>query len=249
MAIATDTTKEITTTYLINENLMALEYQAAPGYEKTDSKASCVIACFTTAHGMFDTSFTRLKGFVTARLKLYKELERLQTRVLYFDTDSIIYIQQQDGPVLETGPLLGQLSGKYIDVFSNRYSGDNDVVSDEILQKYGPQACISAFNAAGPKTYMLTITDRETGDIIDTVMKHKGIRPARNTFEVLNPTTMVQSIRDKTQLAVPQMNMVRDRKTGTIHTRYMDKTLRVTFSKRVLPNSLESVSLPIGYKL
>ena len=63
------------------------------------------IACFTTSH---------------ARLMLYDKLDELQEKVAYFDTDSIIYID--DGTKhIKTGDMLGdmtdELSGKGITNF------------------------------------------------------------------------------------------------------------------------------------
>ena len=46
------------------------------GFISRSHKTNVVIAAFTTAH---------------ARLKLYSVLESLQTRVLYFDTDSVTF--------------------------------------------------------------------------------------------------------------------------------------------------------------
>ena len=63
------------------------------------------IACFTTSH---------------ARLMLYKKLDYLNEKVLYFDTDSIIYVDYGTKNV-KTGDMLGdmtdELSGKRITNF------------------------------------------------------------------------------------------------------------------------------------
>ena len=47
-----DKTKCIMSTYLVHENLMAVEYKVAEGYEKADPKTNVVIAVQTTSHGM-----------------------------------------------------------------------------------------------------------------------------------------------------------------------------------------------------
>ena len=44
-----------------------------------------------------------------ARLELYKYLELLKDQVLYFDTDSIIYLWREGLPDVETGPFWGQM--------------------------------------------------------------------------------------------------------------------------------------------
>ena len=59
------------------------------------------IACFTTSH---------------ARLILYDKLDHLNEKVLYFDTDSIIYAD--DGTKqIETGDMTDEISGKGITQF------------------------------------------------------------------------------------------------------------------------------------
>ena len=73
-----------------------------------------VIAAFTTCH---------------ARLRLYNVLDRLQERVLYFDTDSIIYVSKPGEWEPPTGDYLGDLTdeidpkdGQYIASFLHRWS-------------------------------------------------------------------------------------------------------------------------------
>lgn len=50
------------------------------------------IAAYTTAH---------------ARTVLYKYLDRLKKSVVYFDTDSLVYLQEPGSSPIETGDLLG----------------------------------------------------------------------------------------------------------------------------------------------
>ena len=58
-----------------------------------NNRTNIFIACFTTCH---------------ARLKLYSYLETLGDRVLYYDTDSVIY--RADSPQLPIGEFLGDLT-------------------------------------------------------------------------------------------------------------------------------------------
>ena len=145
---ANDKTKDILSTYLVNEHLMLLQYKDAEGYEKPDGKGNIFVATFTTAH---------------ARIKLYNELAKLGDRALYYDTgellmfdfnvfsnvifsDSIIYIKREGEQSLVKGPLLGHLTC-------------------EITPKYGENAIITKFCAGGPKTYLLNIADKTTGNL------------------------------------------------------------------------------------
>ena len=65
----------------VNDECVEVYYTQGDGFLPMSDKTNVVIAAFTTAH---------------ARLKLYTVLERLRTRVLYFDTDSVIFTSQPD---------------------------------------------------------------------------------------------------------------------------------------------------------
>ena len=56
----------------VNDECVEVYYTGGDDFIPTSDKTNVVIAAFTTAH---------------ARLKLYSVLQRLQTSVLYFDTD------------------------------------------------------------------------------------------------------------------------------------------------------------------
>ena len=62
---------------------------------KRTTKVNIVIAAFTTAY---------------ARLKLYNLLDLLQERVLYYDTDSVVYVHEPGKPDPPLGDYLGELT-------------------------------------------------------------------------------------------------------------------------------------------
>ena len=62
-------------------------------------KTNIFIAIFTTAH---------------ARLKLYSALERLQERVLYYDTDSVIYKWRPGQSEIPLGVFFGRMDRRSI---------------------------------------------------------------------------------------------------------------------------------------
>ena len=91
--------------HFINDNMVQMTYNFKDQFVDNHNSTNIFIACFTTSH---------------ARLMLYEKLEYLDRQVLYFDTDSIIYID--DGTKkIETGDTLGcltdELSGKVITNF------------------------------------------------------------------------------------------------------------------------------------
>ena len=80
--------------------MVQMTYNVKDQFFDNSKNTNIYIACFTTSH---------------ARLMLYDKLDYLQKKVLYFDTDSIIYTD--DGTKhIETGDMLGEmtdeLSGK-----------------------------------------------------------------------------------------------------------------------------------------
>ena len=76
-----------------------------------------MIAAFTTAYAVGLCSI-----YPHTRLNLYELLDTLQDRVLYCDTDLIIYVSKLGEPELPLGPDLGQLTdelkGEHITTFT-----------------------------------------------------------------------------------------------------------------------------------
>ena len=89
----------------INDDMVQMTYNFKDQFVDNSKNTNVYIACFTTSH---------------ARLMLYNKLDYLKEKVLYFDTDSIIYAD--DGTKnIETGDMLGdmtdEISGKGISNF------------------------------------------------------------------------------------------------------------------------------------
>ena len=89
----------------INNDMVQMTYNFKDQFIDNSKNTNVYIACFTTSH---------------ARLMLYNKLDYLKEKVLYFDTDSIIYAD--DGTKnIKTGDMLGnmtdELSGKGITNF------------------------------------------------------------------------------------------------------------------------------------
>ena len=74
----------------INDDMVQMTYNFKYQFDDNSKNTNIYIACFTTSH---------------ARLMLYDKLDYLQKKVLYFDTDSIIYAN--DGMKhIETGDII-----------------------------------------------------------------------------------------------------------------------------------------------
>ena len=85
--------------------MVQLTYNLKEQFVDNSTNTNILISCFTTSH---------------ARLMLYNKLDCLKEKVLYFDTDSIIYTDDGTKNV-KTGDMLGdmtdEISGKGITNF------------------------------------------------------------------------------------------------------------------------------------
>ena len=89
----------ITNLLPMHENIVLMTYKKSdPDFYEMNNDANIYIAACTTAYG---------------RIELYQKMKMLQERVVYCDTDSIIYIHGQND--LQTGPFLGELTNELKD--------------------------------------------------------------------------------------------------------------------------------------
>ena len=82
--------------HIINEHLIEIDYTYERGFIPEDMRTNVALASFTTCW---------------ARLKLLKSLEKIGNRVLYYDTDSNIYVSRPG----EYDPSLGDYLGDFTD--------------------------------------------------------------------------------------------------------------------------------------
>ena len=92
---------------MVNDDTVEVQYTSKDEFVEENDKVNIVIAAFTTAY---------------ARLKLYDLLDLLQERVLYYDTDSVIYVHEPSKSDPPLGDYLGDLTdeldvGDYITTF------------------------------------------------------------------------------------------------------------------------------------
>ena len=66
---------------LVSDEILEIRYEHGDNFVQPHPNTNVVIAAFTTAY---------------ARLQLFDELDMLQERVLYYDTDSMIYLSQPE---------------------------------------------------------------------------------------------------------------------------------------------------------
>ena len=83
---------EVCDARMVNDDMIEVQYKNVGEFTEQNNKVNVVIAAFTTAY---------------ARLKLYDLLDLLQERVLYYDTDSVIYVHEPGKPEPPLGNYLG----------------------------------------------------------------------------------------------------------------------------------------------
>ena len=163
-----------------------------------------------------------IAGFVTtyARLELLNELEKIGERVLYYDTDSIIYVSNGIGYDPKLGDYLGQLT-------------------NEIDKKDGNY--IVEFLSCGPKNYAYQL---DSGKQKCTI---KGFTLNYQATLLLNFESMKQIIFEdqKRKIQIEQLKFARDKKTWDISTSVITKLYSFVYDKRVIQPNMDT--LPFGY--
>lgn len=164
-----------------------------------------------------------LAAFVTcqARLHLYKELERLNERVLYFDTDSITFLTKpQDTYVHSLGNYLGQFKS-------------------EVKKSEGNY--INEFVSAGPKNYAYKYDTGITNCTIKGFTQNYIASLEINFDSIKNIVCNEQN----KKIAVEQIKFNRDKKNWSLSTNIQNKLYGFVYDKRVLKTNL--TTLPFGF--
>jgi len=163
-----------------------------------------------------------------ARIHLYDHLDRLQDKGIYCDTDSVLYIQPNEGPALvETGDNLGQMASEL-----------------------KPLEMISEVVCAGPKNYAYKTVNFLTGEST-TVCKVRGFTLNYSASQLVNfakMKDMILSMDDnETVIVRTEKKIKRKRDAGgvSIISEPEDKKYKVSFLKRRRMN--DNTSLRFGY--
>ena len=164
-----------------------------------------------------------LASFVTchARLRLYKELKKLGNRVLYFDTDSIIYSSKKND---EYHPILGDYLGE---------------LTNEIDKTDGNY--IEEFISAGPKNYAYKLDSSLTKCTI------KGFSLNYITSLTINFDSIKEIVlKDQSRkIKVKQLKFIRDKLNWEISTSEIEKLYSFVYDKRVIVDNYDT--RPYGY--
>ena len=169
-------------------DVILVNYQEKQEFVEDCPFGNVVLAAFTTAH---------------ARLHLYETLERLDSRVLYFDTDSIIY-QHVEG--LFNPTIVNSLGG-----WTDELDGDR----------------IIKFMSGGPKNYAFETANG------NTVQKVKGITLNYRASQIVTLAALEKMIhRELHDVVVTYPHKIHRNKKHELHTRPLTKTYQIVYDKR-----------------
>ena len=198
---------------VVNDQTVEVHYQNQKEDIRVSPNLNIFVACFTTCH---------------ARLKLYDALERLGERVLYFDTDSVIYLEETP---TQFHPTLGSYLGDFA----------SELKDHEYIQE---------FVSGGPKNYGYTTNKGKVE------CKVRGFRLNSEGHTQLNYDVMRQNVQDEIQKPLPKPreiqvtkshHIVRNPKNYTLLTQPQHKWYQLVYDKRVIdPHTFKTY--PYGYQ-
>ena len=188
----------------VNDDCMFMSFKPVINFDSPPKNTNPLIASYVTTY---------------ARLELYNHLERLDRRVLYCDTDSIVYEHNEN----QYNPPLGEFVGELTD----------ELEGCDILE----------FVSNGAKNYGYKRSDDEK------CIKVKGFTLSHSASEVITFDKMkeVALSREGVSLQVKGDTTIRrDIKRRRVVTVPLSKTYRSTFDKRIKEGNY---SVPYGFYL
>ncbi|XP_048775446.2 uncharacterized protein LOC125680045 [Ostrea edulis] len=169
-------------------DMMLINYQEKEEFLEDCPFGNVVLACFTTAH---------------ARLHLYETLEPLGDRVLYFDTDSIIY--QHD-------------ESRFNPTIINSLGGWTDELSGDRIVKY---------MSGGPKNYAYETQGGKS------MCKVKGLTLNYRASRIVSLTTLEKMLKgEEEEVHVRYPHFIQRTRQHDVRTSPLVKKYRVVYDKR-----------------
>lgn len=179
-----------------------------PLMKSSSKNLSLTTGSYTTAH---------------ARALLFDQLIQLNAKLLYTDTDSIIYIEEPGMKYSpDIGPSIGQLTNE--------------------LSEFGPDAYIDEFVSVGPKSYSIRIKNGVSDRTIE-ISKCKGFQSKEGN--VLCFDAFKKMIEDD-HVVETRISNIQRRKHFQIVTDELKKKFGFTFDKRVCFS--DHSTLPFGHE-
>ena len=218
MNTLTDPSKVLKDFHIMNDDVIQVEYKNTEDFEQQSFNTNVVIAAFCTSW---------------ARLKLWSVMERLGNRVLYHDTDSIIYSVKEG----EYNPPLGSYLGQLTDELSCKELG----CSTENCAGHW----IVEFVSCGPKNYSFKVN---TGEV---VCKVRGFSLNYKSSLILNFNSMKEALiswkkNTPKELITVKTEIRRSKTDRTVFNRVIAKHYGVVYDKRIVKPDFTTV--PFGYR-
>ena len=218
MNTLTDPSKLLMDFHIMNDDVIQVEYQHTEDFEQQSFNTNVTIAAFCTSW---------------ARLKLWSIMQRLGDRVLYHDTDSIIYSVKEG----EYNPPLGSYLGQLTDELSCKELG----CSKENCTGHW----IEEFVSCGPKNYSFRVN---TGEV---VCKVRGFSLNYKSSLILNFNSMKEALvgwkmKKPKELITVKTELCRSKNERTVFNRVIAKHYGVVYDKRIVKPDFTTV--PFGYR-
>ena len=201
--LANDKNIDLTSVDFVNEGVTRVTYKNKDEMKIPLKTGNVIVASFVTAY---------------AQLELHNLINKLQKRVLYFDTDSVIYSCGEGEEQVKTGNYLGDLT--------------NELADDE---------WITHFCSSGPKSYSyITNLNKETVHIKGFSLNNEEVK------QKLNFLSIRTCIEDKNQIIdIKYTDKITKDKLNHIFKADEEKKFSFTFNKRVVKDDFYTV--PYGF--
>ncbi|KAF3698279.1 hypothetical protein EXN66_Car013960 [Channa argus] len=201
----------------ISEEVALVQWRHADKRASKTNDVNVFIGAMTTAH---------------ARLMLFDLIDKLQERVLYCDTDSVVFTSKDGDWIPPLGPYLGDLT---------------DEINDGDVCGLPEEDFITEFVSGGLKCYAY-VTKRGK-----TQVKCKGVTLNAKNASIVTPQSLQSLVRsyvangvsDGDHLTTESETIVRNKKAFTLKNSTLSRRVQVVYTKRrVLP---DYSTLPYGY--
>ncbi|XP_041479156.1 uncharacterized protein LOC121426824 isoform X1 [Lytechinus variegatus] len=211
-SLVTDPTLTIKSVAFPSDVMAQVQYQSKDDFLEVLPNTNVVVAAFTTCH---------------ARLKLYSYIENLGENVLYFDTDSIIYLKDAKVRDIPTGNFLGDMT-------------------DELEKDFGMGSYITELLALGPKNYSYKVFSTSKQKEMVGTCKVRGITLNYRNSQLINFESCAELLHGKrSQTIVTNPHRIAKTRDHNIVSRVETKSHHLVYDKRVRINDFDTI--PYGY--
>lgn len=212
--IVTNPSYETSSLYMLTSETALLSYSMVDEANMKRPNVNVAIAAYTTAH---------------ARLHLYKYLDTLGERILYYDTDSVFFTQKDNEITLPLGDYLGDLTNE--------------------LSEYGENSFIDEVVFTSEKSYSFSVNDGSP--LRKYVCKVKGISLNHENSHIINFNSMKSMVLSLSSHDVRVLslknNVILRESDSTVYSTKKAYSFKVNATKRRKIGVSMLRTLPYGY--